>query len=118
MGEDTYTGALRAPRAGSADCSFGFVCSVFVSFQSIENGAKAKQLNAIQTARPPRLLLELPLVLLLVLLLYVSHHVLKLESLRAMHEIRWNFKRGPTAANSCMERLNKSFCRTLHDKAT
>ena len=41
-----------------------------------------------------------------------------LESLRAMHEIRWNFKRGPTAANSCMERLNKSFCRTLHDKAT
>ena len=63
------------------------------------------------------LLLELLLELLLVLLLMYFIMYL-LESLRAMHEIRWNFKRGPTAANSCMEHLNKSFCRTLHDKAT
>ena len=62
------------------------------------------------------LLLEL-LLLLLLLLLYVFNHVL-LESLRAMHEIRWNFKRGPPSGNTCMERLNKSFCRTLHDRAT
>ena len=71
------------------------------------------------------LLLELLQELLLVLLLllkfccYCMYFIMWiLESLRAMHEIRWNFKRGPSAGNTCMERLNKLFCRTLHDRAT
>ena len=63
------------------------------------------------------LLLELLLVLLfccyrMYLIMYV------LESPRAMHEIRRNFKRGPPAGNTCMERISKSCCRTLHDTAT
>ena len=48
--------------------------------------------------------------------IYLTMYIL--ESLRAMHEIIWIFKRGPPAGNTCMERLNKSFCRTLHDRAT
>ena len=41
-----------------------------------------------------------------------------LECLRAMHEIRWNFKRELPARNNAKERLNKSFWGTRHGEAT